>query len=162
LRKAVHRLKYEGDISLADILARPMLSLLRELKWTIDILVPVPTSESRRAERGYNQAALLAYPLALGSGIPYRSRALYKVRQTDTQVGLNFPQRRANVAGAFLARAEHVGGRRVLVVDDIMTSGATIEECSKALKDAGAAQVFGLTLAQAGLDLSAEPDLLDV
>ena len=161
LRKAVHRLKYKGDISLAEILARPMLSLLCELPWTIDIVVPVPTSASRRAERGYNQAALLAYPLALGAGIPYRPRALDKVRQTNTQVGLSFLQRRANVAGAFLARAKHVYGKCVLVVDDIMTSGATMDECSRALIDAGATRVFGLTLAQAGFDLSAEPDLKD-
>jgi competence protein ComFC len=89
LRSAIHRLKYYGDMALADELAIPMLSLLNSLCWNVDIVIPVPISASRKSERGYNQAALLAFPLALGSNIPYRSTALWKVRNTQTQVGLS-------------------------------------------------------------------------
>jgi len=150
LRKAIHRLKYAGDMSLADILARPMLSLLGDQNWKIDIVVPVPISRTRRKTRGFNQAALLALPIALGSNYPFRSQALIKTRETHTQVGLSLQQRRANVAGAFRASKQYTQHKGVLVVDDVMTSGATMEMCARALLASGASNVYGLTLAQAG------------
>jgi ComF family protein len=143
-------------MSLADVLARPLLDLLKYLEWEVDLIAPVPIGASRRSERGYNQAALLALPLALGSGIPYRSGALKKLRDTRSQVGLSRAQRRENVAGAFTASEELVQWARVLVVDDVMTSGATIESCAQALKEAGADQVFGLTLAQVVFEPASE------
>lgn len=149
LRSAIHRLKYEGDISLGDILARPMLSLLQNTQWIVDMIVPVPIGSSRKTGRGYNQAALLALPLALGLGIAYRNRVLNRTRDTRSQVGLTVIERRANVAGAFRAVQGYVEGKNVLVVDDVMTSGATIEACAKALIEAGANKVYGVTLAQA-------------
>lgn len=146
LRKAIHRLKYSGDMSLGEILSRFLISMYKSLRWQVDLIVPVPISSHRRAQRGYNQAALLAMPLALGVGVDYRPQAIEKVRDTPTQVGLDGTQRRKNVAGAFEARSDIVLGKRVLIVDDVMTSGATLETCSLALLKAGACQVYGLTL----------------
>ncbi|MBN2548614.1 MAG: ComF family protein [Anaerolineales bacterium] len=146
MRKAIHRLKYDGDMSLGDILSRYLISMYKSLGWQVDMIAPVPISPARRAQRGYNQAALLAFPLALGIGVEYTSDALEKVRETPTQVGLDGAQRRQNVAGAFEARPAIVQGKRVLIVDDVMTSGATLETCSQALVEAGACQVYGLTL----------------
>lgn len=150
LRKAIHCLKYEGDLSLGDVLARPMIDMLKRLGWQVDLVVPVPISPARKAERGYNQAALLAFPLALGSGIPYRSKALIKIRETRSQVGLNAAQRRENVAEAFEASESLVRDRCVLVVDDVTTTGATMQVCAEALIAARAREVYGLTLARAG------------
>lgn len=152
LRTAMHRLKYSRDIALGEVLARPLARMLHQLGWTIDLITAVPIGVARRAERGYNQATLLALPLALSSGIPFRSHALLKVRETRSQVGLTSAQRRENVFEAFQARPEMVATRKVLVVDDVTTSGATLEACASALLKAGALQVFGLTLARAVLD----------
>jgi competence protein ComFC len=149
IRQALHRLKYRRDLSLGEILSRPMVRLLGELDWPVDLVVPVPLGVARLRERGYNQATLLARPLALGYGCSFRPQALSRVRETCSQVGLSIVQRRENVSGAFQARTGWVSGRNVLVVDDVATSSATLDACASALLAGGAAQVFGLTLARA-------------
>ena len=149
LRKALHRLKYNRDIALGDVLARPLIRILGEMDWRVDLVAPVPLSVARLAERGYNQASLLARPLALAAGLPYQPRALIKTRETPSQVGLSIEQRRGNVKGAFKAIPDLVCRRNVLVIDDVATSGATFEACAQALFEAGANQVYGLTLARA-------------
>ncbi len=148
IQNALHRLKYQGDIALGEILARPMVVMLKTFDWNIDLITAVPLGVARQKERGYNQAALLALPLALGSGKTYHSKALIKIRETPTQVGLNRIQRRMNVVGAFLANESAVSGKSVLVVDDVTTSGATLEACAFALIEAGARRVYGFTLAR--------------
>jgi len=149
IRNAIRRLKFAGDMALGEALARRMIELLASLKWQVDLVVPVPVSFARRKIRGYNQAALLALPLSLGCGLPYRPKALKKVRDTPTQVGLSVPERQDNVRNAFQAAGDLAAGRRVLVVDDVMTSGATMDACARALLNQGARRVYGLTLARA-------------
>ncbi len=150
IRQAIHRLKYKRDVSLGVILARPMIAYLRELNWVIEGIIPVPLGVARLRERGYNQSILLARPLALGSGKPYVPQGLIRARETRSQVGLSFTQRRENVTGAFIARSDWVVGRSLLVVDDVSTSSATLDACATALLDRGASKVYGLTLARAG------------
>jgi ComF family protein len=149
LRNALHRLKYKGDLALGEVLSRPLAGLLKDLNWKVDLVTAVPIGVARRAERGYNQATLLAHPLALSTGLAFQPNALSKTRETRTQVGLSASDRRKNVSGAFEAYPQHVMQKRVLVVDDVTTSGATMEACAEALLGAGARQVFGLTLARA-------------
>lgn len=149
LRNAMHRLKYRGDIALGEMMARPLISLLLKLNWPVDQVVPVPASPKRLAERGYNQAALLARPVALACGLPYEPGALRKVKETRSQVGLSLYERRENVAGAFAASSGQTAGRRVLVIDDLTTTSATIDACAQALLSAGAEAVYGLTVARA-------------
>lgn len=149
LRNALHRLKYQGDVSLGDALARPLIDFLVEMEWVVDVITPVPLGVARQEERGYNQAALLARPLALGCKLDYQPLALSRVRDTPSQVGLSLYQRWENVAGAFIANSNIVSGKDVLVMDDITTSGATMQACAEALSTAGARRVFGLTLARA-------------
>ena len=149
VRNAIHALKYKRDISLGEVLSRPMITCIQNQQWSIDVVVPVPLGSERLSQRGYNQAALLAFPLALGLGLPYRPRALQKIRETPSQVGLTMLERRTNVAGAFQARREDVLDQSILLVDDVTTSGATLDECATAMLQAGAGQVYGLTLARA-------------
>lgn len=113
-----------------------------------DLLVPVPISRTRQRQRGYNQAAMLARALAENVAIPFYPQALHRVRSTPSQVGLDRNARRENVRGAFVADPRWVRGKRVVVVDDVCTSGATLEACAAALYQAGAVSVWGFTLAR--------------
>ena len=151
VRKAVHRLKYHRDVALADVLAAQLLRLVRAQGWEIDAVVAIPLGKQRLRERGYNQAALLAFPLALGLGVPFWRHALSRQRETRSQVGLSAEERRQNVAGAFAAEGRRLQGRVVLLVDDVMTTGATLDAAAQALLAAGAARVYAATVARAAL-----------
>ena len=152
IRKAIHSLKYRGDITLGEILARPLINIVDNLGWEPDLVLPVPMGVKRLSTRGYNHAALLARPVAYAIGKPFFPRCLRKIRETSTQVGLSFSDRLMNVKGAFHAVVKYVSGSRVLIVDDVTTSGATMEACASALKEAGADVVYGLTLARTRFD----------
>ncbi len=153
IRNAIHRMKYAGDIALAEILARPLVKFVQEQPWQIDILTAVPLGVTRRKHRGYNQASLLSLPLALGIDKPFRPKAISRVRETKTQVGLTSLERRENVKGAFFASQKIVKQKSVLLVDDITTTGSTMVACANALLEAGASEVFGIALARPFHDL---------
>ena len=149
LRLALHQLKYRRDVGLGEELSNHLVNIIKRKNIMVDIVVPVPLGWKRQRERGYNQSALLARPLALALGLPFRSRALKRVRETRTQVGLSIEQRRKNVLGAFEAKPRFVAGKNILLVDDVMTTGATMEAAGLALEQAGAIKIYGLTLARA-------------
>ncbi len=149
VRRALHRVKYRRDIALAEAITRPVISFVRDLDWDLDVVVPVPLSKERRKERGYNQADLLAKPLALGLGLRYEREAMMRMRDTRSQVDLNVVQRRENVKDAFTAEKSTFAGKTVLVVDDVATSGSTLDACAEALWQAEAKDVYGVTLARA-------------
>jgi ComF family protein len=116
----------------------------------LDVIVPVPLHWRRRWQRGYNQSAELARGLASVLGLPCRARCLCRVRDTPVQSFLSPDARRDNVRGAFLAaRAAHLRGAAVLLVDDVMTTGSTAHETSAALRRAGAARVVVAALCRA-------------
>jgi ComF family protein len=149
LREAVHHLKYSGRAGLAE-----PLGVYLEARWRLaplpaDLIVPVPLHAARQRERGYNQSALLAVPLSRVSKLPVAESALERVKATTPQVALNAVERKANVRAAFEACSDLVRGRRVLLMDDVCTTGATLESSSIALRQAGAASVWALTLARA-------------
>jgi ComF family protein len=159
LRSALHQLKYKRDIILADTLGE-LLAAEMAVRLPAGLVVPVPLSAQRRRERGYNQAELLARAFAELCGLPCEARAAERRRDTASQVGLSLSQRRANVHGAFAAEPRRVGGQVILLVDDVCTTGATLAACAAALLEAGAASVWGLTLARArrpGPDRGAAP-----
>ncbi len=147
LRKLIHLLKY-GRVR---PLARPLGDLLASAiprDQRFDLVVPVPLHWRRRWWRGFNQSALLAGAVARRYGFRVR-HPVRRVRATAIQAGLSNAGRRSNVAGAFrVTRKREVEGRRVLLVDDVMTTGATASACAFALKRAGAEHVALLTLAR--------------
>jgi ComF family protein len=146
---AVRRLKYSRERHLVEPLATLLVECLAARPLTVDALVAVPLDDARARERGYNQAALLSAPVAQALGVALAPAWLRRTRPTRPQVGLSARERRANVRGAFTCpdRAA-VAGRRVLVVDDVMTTGASLEACAEALMAAGAAGAWGLVVAR--------------
>jgi len=121
-----------------------------ELLADADLLVPVPLTRRRRLSRRFNQSALLAHEVARPTRIEVEPLALLRVRPTKPQVGLSRQQRRDNVANAFAVapgRKDAVSGKNIVLVDDVITTGAAAEACARALKRAGAARVDVLALA---------------
>ena len=151
LREWIHLLKYEGRRDLGTPLARYLTATLDAPDWAalcarLDAVAPVPLHDARRRERGYNQAELLAAGLCRQRGLPLRTDLLRRTKLTDSQVGLNAVERRANVDGAFDA-APACRGLRLLLIDDVYTTGATLRACALAARAAGAAEVYALALA---------------
>lgn len=151
LQRGLIRLKYHRDLPLAETLADWAAPHLAAANWPVDLVVAVPLAADKARTRGYNQAAMLARPLTSHLGLSWGAGALGRLREPRSQVGLSRAEREANVAHAFVAEAGRVAGRRVLVVDDTCTTGATLRACAQALHQAGAADVRGFAIAQAHL-----------
>jgi len=150
LRAAIHRLKYDGRMGVAHVLGTWMRSgsALRP-PHTPDIVMPVPLHPSRMRERGFNQSELIARAFVGDRGWPLDVTALRRVRRTKPQATLKVDQRAENVRNAFaVAEPETVRGRRVLLVDDVLTTMHTVTECSRVLKEAGATDVYVAAVAR--------------
>lgn len=146
-KELVHRLKYSDRVSLAG----PMAGLLRELlgNFSGNTLVPVPLHRIRERERGFNQAELIAGKL----GLRVERNLLRRRKKTPTQTGLSRAERRRNLAAAFELQGD-VRGKRIIVVDDVLTTGATVNEISRVLKRGGAERVEVLTFARVAESVS--------
>ena len=150
-RALVHALKYGDRLDLAPMMGRWIASAGGELLAEADALVPVPLHWRRLWARRFNQSAMLAATISKESRVPIATAALKRVRATAQQVGLSRTERAANIQGAFRVPEESkaaVTGRRLVLVDDVLTSGATVEGCARALLRAGAANVDVLIFAR--------------
>ncbi len=146
--EALRRLKYGDRPDLARPLGHLLRRAAREARLRANLVVPVPLHPARLAERGYNQAALLASAVARELGAPLAARALERTRDTPQQARLDRARRLENVAGAFVGRAR-LHGQNVVLVDDVATTGATLDACGAALRAAGALSVTALCVARA-------------
>lgn len=150
LAAAVRRFKYGGRPDLAGPLGARLAAAVRGAGLRGDLVVPVPLHPRKLRERGYNQAALLAGAVALAAGARVSARGLLRVRDTTAQASLSRRGRLDNLDGAFRARSPGaIRGKRVLLVDDVATTGATLRACAEALLGAGAASVTAVVLARA-------------
>ncbi len=147
LRHAIHALKYRHWIDLADPLAALLQQHLLRTAPNVDLITAVPLHANRQRERGYNQAELLARSLAARVALPYTG-GLKRTRATADQIGLDMGARHENVRDAFAADGAAFAGRRVLIVDDVCTTGATLDACAVALRAQGACEIYGLTVAR--------------
>jgi ComF family protein len=149
LRPLVHRLKYSDRHETRALFGAWLTDAGRDLTADADVLIPVPLNRSRLLWRRFNQSALLALEVSRQTGVPMDALALIKRKSTPPQVGLTQAQRQDNVAGAFaLTRAgrARINGAHVVLIDDVITTGATVSACARVLKRAGAAHVDVLAL----------------
>jgi len=145
----VHALKYRGQLATARVLGTLLARSLRgfRLQDEIDVIVPVPLHPARHAERGFNQSTEIARQLGRSLRVPVRESAVARLRATSPQVGLHLEERRYNLAGAFGAR--RLDGLRIAIVDDVTTTGATVQALAGVLEQAGARAVDAWCVARA-------------
>ena len=149
IRQAIHELKYRNLRAIAGLFARLLNDYLVTNLVPGEVVVPVPLHPKRLRERGYNQSHLLAQELAKLTKLPLIDDCLIRERHAPPQARTaTASERRTNVANAFSCRDQRLKGKQVLLIDDVSTSGATLEACARALKQAGATSVWGLVLAR--------------
>lgn len=144
-RRALLEAKFRGVTSLLPPLGRAAATMV-EPSWRIDVVVPIPLAARRERRRGFNQAALIAHEVATTIGAPLAPERLVRVRESEAQASLGAAERASNLAGAFRGRS--LRDARVLLVDDVTTTGSTFTEAARALRAAGAAAVFALAVAR--------------
>lgn len=149
IRPAIHFLKYNNRKAVAAILGKILSDAYHRYGLSADVIVPVPLHPARLRERGYNQSELLARNVSRILSLPINTTTLQRVRQTKSQMELGAEERYLNVAGAFICRDNALASQRVLLIDDVCTTGSTLAACADALKQGGVAAVWGLTLAKA-------------
>ena len=149
MRQAIHQLKYNNFKALALPLAQLLAEYWETRSLGVDIIVPVPLHSRRLRERGYNHSGLLAQELGRLIDLPVAEDALIRLKDTPAQVkATNAEIRRKNVLGVFACLDGNMHGKKVLLIDDVCTTGATLDSCATALHSAGASSVWGLTLAR--------------
>jgi len=149
--RAILMLKYDQVLPLGAWFAHKLAAAVAQssVDFAADVVVPVPLHAARRRERGYNQAELIARPLARLLGVPFRAALLVRIKPRPDKLKLTIRERWRTVRGAYATHeAAQVDNLRVLLVDDVFTTGATLDACSRALRKAGAVRVAGLTVAR--------------
>jgi len=149
MRKAIHQLKYYNLKAMASCLAHFLADYLATEPLPGEVFVPVPLHPTRLRQRGYNQSSLLARELGKLANLPVIENCLIRVKQVQPQARTtNVEERRRNVIDAFVCHDDRVSDKRIVLIDDVCTSGATLDSCARALKNRGAISVWGLTLAR--------------
>jgi len=152
LRSCIHELKYDGNVRLAEPLGLLLAETFGRFSMVTDAIIPVPLHHDRQQQRGYNHAQLLAEVCARQSRVPYHEHMLVRHRATLPQVGLSVQERYQNIAEAFLCTPSYATGalvgRNIVIIDDVATTGATLEACAAPLFAARAKEVRGLVLAR--------------
>jgi ComF family protein len=147
LQHIIHSLKYDKKFKVGIYLGELLADSLKQLDWRIDLIIPVPIHHLKKAERGYNQSDFIAKGLSKALNVPGSTKTVKRIRYTETQTDLNLNERAKNVEKAFkLNKPNAVKGKNILLVDDVITTGATILECAKILVNAGAKTVYACSV----------------
>lgn len=148
VQEAIQALKYHNTPCLAEPLGERLVTTLVKQQWTIDTIIPVPLFADRLQKRGYNQAYLLSQQVENMTNITCQPHFLTRHRDTGHQVGLSASERRENVKDAFIA-TDDVADLSILIIDDVVTTGSTLDACATALKSSGAKAVYAMTVTHA-------------
>ena len=141
LQHIIHALKYQKKFRLGIFLGEILSEGIKSRNWQIDLIIPVPIHHLKKVERGYNQSDYLA------KGFPYSTKSLKRIKHTESQTQLHINERAINVANAFKVRnSKKIKNKNILLVDDIITTGATTQECGKALVNGGAKSVYACSI----------------
>jgi ComF family protein len=147
LQHIIHALKYKKQFKLGIFLGKTIGKKVRTLNWQIDLIIPVPIHHLKKVERGFNQSDFLAKGLTKELDILNSSNTIKRIRHTESQTRLNMAERAKNISDAFKVRKpENIADKNILLVDDVCTTGATILECAKILKQSEAKKVFACTV----------------
>jgi ComF family protein len=149
IRPAIHFLKYRNHKAIAAILGQILVDACQKYGLEAHVVVPVPLHAGRLRERGYNQCDLLAREVGALLDLPVDTSSLQRIRHTKSQMKLGATERHQNVLDAFGCRGQALSGRTVLLIDDVCTTGSTLDACACALKQNGVISVWGITLAKA-------------
>ncbi|MGA7720439.1 MAG: ComF family protein [Ignavibacteriaceae bacterium] len=146
----IHALKYKGRFSIGKYLGENLSVVLLDFKseWKIDIIIPVPLHQLKKIERGYNQTFYIAKEAGRKLNIQVKQNVVKRIKFTQTQTAMNLAEREENIRGAFsIKNSTKILGKNILVIDDVITTGATISECGKVLLEAGAAKIYAASTA---------------
>ena len=142
-------MKFHQDFGISEYFGGKLCELLSNLDWKFDLIIPVPLNPFRKKTRGFNQSYRLALPVSYSFQVPIRENALFRTKNTTSQAELSKALRLTNLIGAFSADKKFVYNKNILLIDDIATTSSTLNQCSIALFEAGAHNVFGITVARA-------------
>ena len=148
LKQVVKKIKYNRGFGIIEYIIQPIIQFIKNWDISVNMIIPIPLSKNREAERGYNQSVLLAEPISKSLNIPFQKHALIRTRDTKSQVGLKFAERKTNIKNAFQANKSLCENRSILLIDDIATTCSTLNECAKVLKLAEAREVICFTVAR--------------
>ncbi|MDZ7626303.1 MAG: ComF family protein [Ignavibacteriaceae bacterium] len=147
LQSVIHALKYQKKFKLGMFLGEILSEGIKTRNWQVDLIVPVPIHPLKKVERGYNQSDYIVKGLSESLNIPYSTKLIKRTRHTESQTKLKMKERAQNVADAFVVRnPKKIIGKNILLVDDIITTGATIQECGRALVKGGAKTVYACSV----------------
>lgn len=148
LQNIIHSLKYNSKFKLGIFLGKILSQGIKSQNWQIDLIIPVPIHHLKKAERGYNQSDFIVKGLSKSLNIPSSKKILKRIRYTQSQTRLNQKEREENVTDAFkVKKRRSIQGKNLLLVDDVITTGVTIQECGKVLRNAGANSVYACSVA---------------
>ncbi len=163
IERLIAGLKFSNKPYISRTLGRFLAELYNELGWQIDYVVPVPMTDARRKWRGYNQAELLAQEFCEVTKLPLNSEVLIKIKDTEDQKELTMQERQKNIQNAFKVTDKYfVKNRNILIIDDVMTTGATVSACATALKKAHAKHVYVLCIAHGRPRIPSQNNINDV
>lgn len=153
IREMIHRYKYGGEYSLSRTFGFFLSELFYESNWKVDLMIPVPLHKNREKSRGFNQSALLGDYMSQRTGISCNDKVLVRSVDTKSQTGFNRDKRAENMKNVFnIVDAHAIKDKNILIIDDVHTTGATIDSCSQTLRWAGAKKIFALTIAAVVLE----------